>query len=237
MKKFALVALLALFACTTNASAAFQVKVTVGMSTLTLTDNGLVNGFGPGNDADPSVGTITWLGSLNGYNFNITTTTTSPSAAVATVASTFLITRTNSTFNSITIEISADGFTTPGVGSVVNFNNVFSASTWERQGLTPTAESYSVLDGTQTTPNTSLSTAPQTGTTSKSTTISNPSYTVKQFAVFTGLNNNNATNITDFNGALTTNVTVVPVPPAVALLATGALPLAGFFFLRRRKQA
>jgi len=81
MRKFffaAAVAVAALFATSSSADAAFRMRVESGTTTgpgVTLTDNG-------GGDIAAQAGAITYTGTIGQFNFNVTTGTTTPFAAL-----------------------------------------------------------------------------------------------------------------------------------------------------------
>jgi hypothetical protein len=240
MKKFALVALLALFACSTtptDATAAFQVTIKVGANTpLVVVDNDTP--MGDVADGSSVLKRITVLRDIDGYSFDLTITTTSPSAGLFAVNTQFAITRnkTSPADDIVSIVVTSPGFNIPATSTPINLQNLFANS----QALFATggeADSFSTVTAAPNivTPTAIMSINNTSTSTSTSGLIGPTPFSVNQNLVFNNLQT--VSSGLSISGSLTTNVTVVPVPPALALLASGALPLAGFYFLRRRKQA
>ena len=219
-----------LVASTAAVDAGFSAKVTVGANMLVIVDN-------DANDTNKANNQIGSNVTVGGYNFNIIATTDAPGVGNAgTVTNgTIAVRRTASAVgdNVATVELISTNFTVFPLGQTVQVDNAI-ATTLLRGSSTATGSS--TYDG-QTTTDASVS-GPVVGgfaadATTRSATTNNSPTTISNLLTFTGLSNTNNDGLTDANVNLTTAVTaVVPVPPALALLAS-ALPFA--IFMRRRK--
>ncbi|MBY0227652.1 MAG: hypothetical protein K2W96_00085 [Gemmataceae bacterium] len=234
MKKFSLIALLMLV-FTSQAEAAFQVKVTIGATTKTVNDNDVP--LGNVSDGNSTANEIFAIFDFNGYRLQVTATTDSPGAGgVGTVTNaTVSVRRTTGTDTFVTVEVISDGFLIAGVGNSVTLLNELAPTLLRSNQTGPGAS----IDGTSTADGTSTPTATATNTTAVTTSttvlIGNSPFQISSTMVLRNLSNSNSNNQQDANVTLTTTATLlaVPVPPAIALLAS-ALPF-GLAFLRRRK--
>ena len=218
--------------------AAFSVKVTVGANMRTVIDNGV-------GDTDHALGRISTNITKAGYSFNMNVTTDAPGVGGAGTLTngTIAIRRQASSVlasNVATVELISTNFNLATVGQKVLVSNAIS-STLLRGNATATGKStYDSQASSLAHISGPIGTAPRLfaadATTLVATTHHNPT-TISNTLTFTNLSRTNSDNLTDANVNLTTSVAaIVPVPPALALLASG-LPFAGLACLRRRRMA
>lgn len=238
MKNLMFLAVLAaaLLSSAGTALAGFQVTVTAGASSQTIVDN-------DGNDSDGAVGTIDFDFTVGGYQFRgVLSETNSSGTQALSFVDANLNRVSGTTATTVSIVASANGFLVP-TGDV----GATTGSTFGLQsGSNPASVKVSTyIDTTNTlagaTPGGTL-VGSQTGNVSHSTdpsidlddystlSIGSSPYTLtlKLEATFAS----SGTNRIDMDGSF--SVSALPVPPALALLAS-ALPIAGFALWRRRK--
>jgi len=221
MNKLSIIAVLVcLLGFGEQAKAAFQIKITVGSNaTDTFTDNQF------GVDADPETGGMSIVQILHGYKFTITANTDSPgsNAAGGTVTqATLAIRRIGGADNTVSIEISSDGFTFGGGAYPIMLSNAISSTLL--MGSDPTASATSSLDSDTTDAAVLQGVISGPSPVGDGTTllVMSPAstFTLSNTLTISGLPQNNGPpsgqdNVSDATINVTTTANIVPVPPAL----------------------
>lgn len=221
---FAIATVLALSAATSS-QAAFQITITAAggsSGTSTVVDNGI-------DDLNPSPNGITYIGSVGGYALTITASQDAPTGTLGTgtLNLNVISVRSSAVTGTLTIVAQSTAFTflsgVPGLGTNALSNSSLPATS--HTGVTV----YD--DGSNppiTSPTVTLSTSPASGFSTFVTPPGTGTFTLTGTMVI------NNQGIGTVNATLSSSITALPVPPAIALLASAA-PV-GLLALRRRRK-
>ncbi len=220
--------------------AAFQIKIDIGSSSETITDTTNGSMF----DTNLSPNQISATFTANGYKVTVTQATTNAGqSALGVLNIPITVTRINmASEQTVTITTTSDGFNFTGAGSTVTFKDKIIGDVAD-VGTNPNS-TFILSSNVDTIVGTLNSTSTPgavtiSKTTTKTGTITNNSFTISDKLIITNLSKlNGGVGNADFDGTVSTKVTeaiAVPVPPALALLASG-VPFA-LVYLRRRKTA
>lgn len=210
---------------TTGSQAAFQITITAAggsSGTLTVVDN-------DANDLNAFANGITFIGNIGGYALTITASQDAPTGTLGTGTLNFNVisVRTQAVTGTLTIVAQSTAFTflsgVPGLGTNALSNSSLPASS--HTGVTVYNDG---MNPPITSPMVTLSTSPASGFSTFVTPPGTGTFTLTGTMVI------NNQGIGTVNATLSSSITALPVPPAIALLASAA-PV-GLLALRRRRK-